>query len=349
MHNLTPNPGKEKTDLSIDPRFFSNLNLQRDWLAESNIKIIFFLKKFELEEMIRNASDFWSFRHKLIEMTPEEKITGEAVSISEFPDAGLTFGKTATQKWKAIQYREELLRQNPLPERRINILLELINFYYSLPEYQEAMDFIEEVLQLCRSKKNRDKKSVLLLWSGIINANLGNYNKALSFYHRAEKLKRELKDKQGIAQTLHHIGNIHYLHGEYEKANEKYNESMKIAEELEDKRGIAHTLHQIGMIHQHQGDYEKAIDKYNESLKIKKELGDKQGLATTLAQLGVVNRKLKKYEDAAKYSLTALEIFEKLKTTNTNIVQKNINKIKKGIGEERFKEIVGQLSISNKK
>lgn len=263
--------------------------MQRDRFAESNVKIIFFLKKFELKELIRHASDFWSFRHKLIEMTSEGNITGEAVSLSGLPETGLTFGKTAKQKWKGIQYREELLRQNPLPDRRIDIILELINLYYSLSEYQEAMDLIEEGLQLCGSKKNRDKKSYLLFWGGSINGNWGNYSKALSFYRQAEKLKRELGDKQGIAQALYQIGTNNQDKGEYDRAIDKYNESMKISKELGNKQGIAVTLYQVGMIHYVQGNSDKAIGKYSKSLKIYEELRDKQGISATLHQIGNIH------------------------------------------------------------
>lgn len=118
---------------------------------------------------------------------------------------------------------------------------------------------------------------------------------------------------------------------------------MKIAAELGDKKGIAYTLHQIGMIHQDQGDYDKAIIKYNESMRITKELGDKLGIATTLAQLGALNRKLKKYEEAVKYFITALAIFEELKSPYSKFAQNNLEEIKEEIGEERFE----QLTVSS--
>ena len=75
---------------------------------------------------------------------------------------------------------------------------------------------------------------------------LGQYQQAIEYYQQWLAIAREIGDRGGEANSLGNLGNAYYSLGQYQQAIEYHQQSLAIAREIGDRRGEAIALFNLG-------------------------------------------------------------------------------------------------------
>jgi tetratricopeptide (TPR) repeat protein len=205
-------------------------------------------------------------------------------------------------------------------------------------EYEKAEELYEESLAISEELGDNQGIAASFHQLGIIYQLRGEYEKAEELYKRSLDISRKLGDKRGIAASFHQLGMIHQLRREYEKAEKMYKKSLDISEDLGDKKGIAESYHQLGTIYEEKGEYKEAEKWYRKSLDIKRSLGDNHGIAQSLHHLGIIHEVQGEYKEAIQNYYNSIAIFLQLGSPDVENVIRDLKRMRKIIGEERFAE-----------
>ncbi|MDJ1183383.1 tetratricopeptide repeat protein [Roseofilum casamattae] len=144
---------------------------------------------------------------------------------------------------------------------------------------------------------------------GIAYYSLGEYQKAIDYHQQSLQICEEIGDLSGIAASLNNLGSAYDSLGEYQKAIDYYQQSLDIFREIGDRSGIAASFNNLGSAYDSLGEYQEAIDYYQQSLQIQQEIGDRSGIAKSLGNLGNAYDSLGEYQQAIDYYQQSLDIF----------------------------------------
>jgi tetratricopeptide (TPR) repeat protein len=111
---------------------------------------------------------------------------------------------------------------------------------------------------------------------------LGEYQRAINFQQQSLEIQRELGNRQGEANSLGNLGGTYQSLGEYQRAIDFQQQSLEIQRKLGNRQGEAASLGNLGGAYQALGEYQRAIDFQQQSLEIERELGNRQGEANSL-------------------------------------------------------------------
>ena len=135
---------------------------------------------------------------------------------------------------------------------------------------------------------------------GIVYQKLGEYQKAIQFYEQALEILRRVEDVQGESNTLNCLGSAFCSMGEYLKAIEFHERSLEIAQRIKDAQGEKSALSNIGFAYKYLGEYNKAIEFHEKSLEIAQRIGDVKGEAVELKVISIIHDSMKKNEKAGQ-------------------------------------------------
>lgn len=77
-------------------------------------------------------------------------------------------------------------------------------------------------------------------------------------------------------------------------------------------------------------------------------MGDKSGVALSFGQLDRLAEEKGNYEEAVINYLLAFEIFKELKSPYMNLASKDLSRIEKKLGKDRFEELLKKILDSFK-
>jgi hypothetical protein len=98
----------------VDPNFLENLNFTRDQMRGHKIKAIFFLTRYELSAVAKQADDFWAFRHRLLKLPAE---MSHFIDLWSRPEVSF-WGANKEEIQRQIRYRKSLLNTVSLPKKK---------------------------------------------------------------------------------------------------------------------------------------------------------------------------------------------------------------------------------------
>lgn len=174
----------------------------------------------------------------------------------------------------------------------------------------------------------------------------GDLDSALDHYRCARELNEKSGEKRGQGNSLGQIGMIYHRRGENDTALEYYRESLGIFESLDDPQGISSSLHQIGRVFQDQGKLDQALDHFKQALDIREKSGDMPGMGIGHGQLGMLYLERGEHEESLRSSIKAFMILDRLTAPQVQLAQKNIQKVREKLTEERFFEILKEFDIT---
>ncbi len=204
--------------------------------------------------------------------------------------------------------------QNPINTRiaQSNSDIEKLNkeaiSLYQSGKYREAIPKFEQLLTICRARRDRKNEGTTLQNLGLVYQSLGQYQKAINYYIQSLSINKEIGDHGGEGTTFDNLGTSYNSLGQYQKAIEYYTQSLLISKEIGDRGGEGDALNNLGNVYQSIGQYQKAIEYFTQSLSIYKEAGNRSSEATTLNNLGLVYDFLGQYQKAIKYFTQSLPI-----------------------------------------
>jgi tetratricopeptide (TPR) repeat protein len=227
-----------------------------------------------------------------------------------FCSLGIAYGSLG-QYQRAIDFQQqslEIKREIGDRDGEGGALCNLGIAYGSLGQYQQAIDFYQEALPIQREAGNQQFEANSLGGLGNAYQSLGEYQRAIDFQQQSLEIKRKIGDRIGEAASLGNLGNAYQALGQYQRAIDLHRQHNEIAREIGDRHGEANSLGSLGNAYDSLGQYQRAIDLHQQYNEIAREIGDRSGEAKSLGNLGNAYQSLGEYQRAIDYYQQSLEI-----------------------------------------
>jgi CHAT domain-containing protein len=147
---------------------------------------------------------------------------------------------------------------------------------------------------------------------------LGQYQKAIDFHQQSLEIEREIGNRQGEANSLGNLGAAYDSLGQYQKAINFHQQSLEIEREIGNRQGEANSLGNLGAAYDSLGQYQKAINFHQQYLKIAREIGYRQGESIALNNLGNTLLKTNQLAEAETVLRASIQIWETLRSELVN-------------------------------
>jgi tetratricopeptide (TPR) repeat protein len=299
------------------PPFLVDLNFVRDAYARlAPHPVVFVLPDYAITRVANFAPDFWAWKSGVFKF----QISQEAREfvLEKLNSARILDNYLKPEKQERIDLLHRLLMaanpsgsdpaSNPNESIQINILIQLGLAYFSLSEFNQAIDFYDQALSLARKLGDRNGEANSLNNLGNAYCSLGQYQQAIQFQQQSLGIRREIGDLNGEAASLGNLGVAYLSLGQYQQVIHLYQQSLEIHREIGDRNGEAASLGNLGVAYASLGQYQQAIHFLQQSLGIFKELGDLDGEASSLIGLGNAYCSLGQYQQAIYFFQQSMEI-----------------------------------------
>jgi tetratricopeptide (TPR) repeat protein len=339
-------------DKSEQEKFFFSLQWTREALREFRFPIVLWLSDTIATRLARQAPDFWSWRGGVFEFVRIPTIRTQLDRITTSLDRTESTDSDKFSRHELQQQIAAIEQQNPQSSLLVTLYNNLGEVFQREYDYQQALDYYEQALQLAqalkdlagqaRSLKNLGNalhfsahyaeaiacyqnsltifqkigdiygKSNSLMGLGSVYQSLGEYPQAIEFHQKSLAIFREIGDIYGESNSLGNLGIVYRSLGEYPQAIEFYQQSLAIFREIGDRKGESSSLMGLGNVYQSLGEYPRAIEFHQKSLDIKRDIGDRKGESNSLGNLGNVYQSLGEYPRAIKFYQQSLAIFREI-------------------------------------
>jgi CHAT domain-containing protein len=192
-------------------------------------------------------------------------------------------------------------------------LSNLGNSYNYLGQYQKAIDFFQQSLAVRKQIGDRNGEGNSLNNLGVSYNYLGQYQKAIDFYQQSLAIYKQVGNRNGEGNSLLGLGNAYGSLGQYQKAIDFYQQSLEIKRQIGDRNNEGRSLSNLGNNYSSLGQYQKAIDFFQQSLAISRQIGDRDNEGRSLSNLGIAFAKLNKIELAILYYKQSLNVRESIR------------------------------------
>ncbi|MCD4805851.1 MAG: tetratricopeptide repeat protein [Desulfobacterales bacterium] len=298
------------------PRFWADMNAQRESWDALKCHIIFFLLPSNYRLLLRTAEHLADWMPLKLHITDPADGSGyEDNDRASYQSAVLSSSNLTP---KIARQQLAILEQQLSAALHEGIPRETLARRYYLPMFEAAMSLSD----LNRAQSLRQKVPEKDLQAGdIINWWYMNFEldymlhrltSAESWADKLNKWADKTSDELLKANALHNLGMIAGERRDFEKAEDWYKKSLKISERLGNEHDVASTYHQLGRIAEKRRDFEKAENWYKKSLKISERLGHEHLAASTYHQLGIIAQKRREFEKAEDWYKKSLNIKEQL-------------------------------------
>ncbi|MDY6940462.1 MAG: CHAT domain-containing protein [Cyanobacteriota bacterium] len=173
----------------------------------------------------------------------------------------------------------------PQAEAALQAAIQL-NQQETIESRQQALQKLEEALNLYRADNNSAKAAHVLRLIGNINADLGQFQTALDVYNQALPLSQQVGAKAEEAAILNSLGQLYSELADLKTALDYYDRALPLLYQLNDKGGAANTFNNIGTIQSATKEWGNALDSYTKALIISRPAGDLTAEATALSGIG---------------------------------------------------------------
>ncbi len=189
-------------------------------------------------------------------------------------------------------------------------LNQLGNIYQEQGNLTEALKYYQLFLKAMQALGDPDAISAAYNNISLVLKAQGDYVQALDYLGRSLKLDEISGNQLGAAQTMINIASIYNAQGDYAKAIEYHTKSLDIFEKTGSQKGVSSALNNIGNFYNNQHQTAKAIEYHTRSLEIRRAIGDKKGIGSSLHNLGNAYESQKDYAKAIEYLKQSLSIRE---------------------------------------
>ena len=177
------------------------------------------------------------------------------------------------------------VQNSPQAEAAIQAGIQL-NQQGTVESRQQALQKLDEALNLYRSDNNLEKAAHTLRLIGNIHSDLGQFQAALDAYIEALPLSRQSGDRAEEAATLNSLGQLYTDLGDPQTALDYHKQALPLLYQLNDRVGTADTFNNIGNIQADNNDWKAALDSYTQALIISRPIGELAAEATALSNIG---------------------------------------------------------------
>ena len=144
------------------------------------------------------------------------------------------------------------------------------NVHYRLKQYDLALDFHQQALDVLKTVDDKTAKKFLEASTfnniGIVYLKQRKYELALDFLQQGLTINKLLGYKQSEGVLLNNIGKIYFERGQYDLAWDYYQQALVIAQEIDNKENQGNILKNIGYLLERQNQPELAIIFFKQSV-----------------------------------------------------------------------------------
>jgi len=176
--------------------------------------------------------------------------------------------------------------------------------------YRKQADHYEQVI--AGSQREQDCYCNSLNRLGLCYHSLGQYEKAIAYHQQSLEISKEIDYRQGEASSLGNLGLCYSCLGQYEKAIAYHQQDHDISKAIGDEQGAASSLHNIGEALSKLENYSEAESKIQESLVISQKIKFKELTAHNLRVLAKIAHQTNRPELALSHCQEALELCQEL-------------------------------------
>ncbi len=166
-------------------------------------------------------------------------------------------------------------------------------------DYSNAIAALDETLKLTKQHPDDVLRARTLLQTGMVYFFQQEWDDALYFYQQALNVTEKLKNKVGTSIAYNNIANIYQKQQQPKLAFEYYNKALKIQRELADSASMGNCLMNIATNHLEQNQLKEVSSPLNEALNIAQKIGDNEIISLCYMNLGVLYSKTGDMEKAA--------------------------------------------------
>lgn len=160
--------------------------------------------------------------------------------------------------------------------------------YWWLGRPTEAVQHIEQALQLYRAIGDRAGEGRALRHLGVQRMHLGDYQRALDAFYRSRDIALEVGDRYGLAHVRHNLGAAYDCLGRYREALEEHRGALDLCTALGDDQGIGRALNNIGGVLARIGRVDEAMAQLRRGLDTSVATGDRATEGRVLGNIGEV-------------------------------------------------------------
>jgi tetratricopeptide (TPR) repeat protein/DNA-binding CsgD family transcriptional regulator len=188
------------------------------------------------------------------------------------------------------------------------VLDSLANTCIKLSRYDEAREGLEAAMKLAKKNKDDALVARVLLGFALLHHALAEFQTALTFTNQSLEIRRRLELRDGIATCLMNRGMFYYMLGLEAKAIEDTHQALKIFQDLGSEEPQSICLINLGSFYNQLQEYDKAIAFTKESLAIRQRIGDRRGEIVSLTNLGDFSIEISDLKAAETYYFAAKKV-----------------------------------------
>jgi tetratricopeptide (TPR) repeat protein len=180
--------------------------------------------------------------------------------------------------------------------------------YQYLEQYQQALHFYQQSLQIAQENSDRPSEVDTLGYIGLIYQYLGQYQQAIEYHQQSLQIAREIGNRREEGRALGYIGDAYQSWGQYQYSLHFYLQLLPIVREIGDRLEEGNTIGYIGVAYQSLGQYQQAIEFHQQWLNIAREIGDRLGEVRALGYIGNAYHSLGQYQQSLEFHQQRLNI-----------------------------------------
>jgi len=197
-----------------------------------------------------------------------------------------------------LQEALELADDSSAPDQQASVRRDYGWFLSRMADYDSARERLEEALQFARAADDRMLEANALSNLGVVHQNQGSFEDARECWEKQVEIQRELGYRLGEARGTGNLAILWALQGRMDKAYDYTKRKLELSRELNERRGEAIALTNLGNVFLNVGKYDKARDHAQQAISIARKIGDRWTEAAATAILGMVLLDLGEFPDA---------------------------------------------------
>jgi tetratricopeptide (TPR) repeat protein len=174
-------------------------------------------------------------------------------------------------------------------EGRLAALGNLGNLHHSLGQYQEALNYYQEVLIIARAAGQRSAEATALLNVGSVHTALANLAEAVNRLDEALAAHRQMGSRNGEGKVLTFTGEATYHLGHLHRAEALLSQAISIHQDVADRNSAAEACYLLAAVHREMGHYRESQALAEQALKFARDSGHVRLEAQTLNELAAVH------------------------------------------------------------
>ena len=179
------------------------------------------------------------------------------------------------------------LQQQPIPEKQIQLLIDLSELYTEESQYDSAYYCAQEAIKIA-AKNSLDRAEAEGHYAlGYAYDLSGRLDDAVLHYENARSIYAGLDIKQEVANCMNAKGVAAYFKGDFGKALDYYLETLDYVEAYDIKKVMINTLNNLGVIYRITSKNQEAIDIYHKTLNLSRRTQNDKMVAVSFQNLGV--------------------------------------------------------------